>query len=76
MQTYPLARSLVEANIGIAVVDNFTANAGNTGNADKQIQIRRMDLPAVSKIYAVTNRARPAPKSAEFLLEAIRRLPA
>ena len=73
VQTYTLARSLVEAHIGIAVVDSFTAKAGNTGT---EIQMRLIDLPTVSKVYAITNRSRPAPKSANFLLEAIRSLPA
>ncbi|WP_443114805.1 LysR family transcriptional regulator [Herbaspirillum seropedicae] len=72
VQTYTLARSLVEARIGIAVVDHFTAKAGH---ADKVIQMRRIDLPTANKVYAITNRSRPAPKSANFLLEAIRSLP-
>jgi DNA-binding transcriptional LysR family regulator len=72
VRTYTLARSLVEANIGIAVVDSFTAKAGNSGTA---IQMRKITLAADSKVYALTNRSRPPPQSADFFLETIRSLP-
>lgn len=71
VQTYTLARSLVEANIGIAVVDSFTAKAV-TGTA---VQMRKITLAADSKVYALTNRSRPPPQSADFFLDTIRSLP-
>lgn len=71
VQSYALARSLVEANIGIAVVDGFTAKAGaSTAN----IQMRKVALPAENRVYVLTNSSRPPPQSADFLLKTIRSL--
>lgn len=72
VQTYTLARSLVEAKIGVAVVDSFTAKAGGMA-AD--IQVRKIDLPVQSNIYSISNRSRPPPKTADFLIDAVLKLP-
>ncbi|SFB04069.1 DNA-binding transcriptional regulator, LysR family [Collimonas sp. OK607] len=57
VQTYTLARALVEANIGIAVVDSYTARAA--GSSASVLQMRRIELPVNSYVYALTNRSRP-----------------
>lgn len=69
VQTYTLARSLVEANLGIAVVDGFTAKAyKSSGN----VQMRKVVMSAGHRVYALTNALRPPPQSADFLVKAIR----
>jgi DNA-binding transcriptional LysR family regulator len=69
VQTYALARSLVEAHMGIAVVDSFTAQAGDESAG---IQRRKIMTSAENHVYALTNGTRPPPQSADVLLNALR----
>ena len=69
VQTYSLAKSLVEARVGIALVDSFTANypAGNAG-----IQVRPLAIEAQLQVYALTEQSRPPPQMADYLIEMLR----
>jgi DNA-binding transcriptional LysR family regulator len=72
VQTYPLAKSLVQARAGVALVDSFTANYPPDG-AD--IQVRPLDIDASLTVYAVTQHAHPPSQSAERLIEFLREGP-
>jgi DNA-binding transcriptional LysR family regulator len=69
VQTYPLAKSLVQARAGVALVDSFTANYP-PGGAD--IQVRPLDIDASLTVYAVTQHAHPPSQTAERLIELLR----
>ena len=65
VQTYPLAKSLVQARAGVALVDSFTANYPPHG-AD--VQVRPLDIDATLTVYAVTQHAHPPSQIAEHLI--------
>jgi DNA-binding transcriptional LysR family regulator len=65
VQTYTLARSLVEAGIGIAIVDWFTANFSNGADT---IQVRKLNIENELDVYALTTETHPPPKTAEYLI--------
>lgn len=69
VQTFTLARALVEEGIGIAVVDSYTANAKLIGS---EIQIRKLALNMPTNVYALTNGSRPPPKTAAYLLDILK----
>lgn len=69
VQTYPLARALVENRVGVALVDSLTA--GSTGEL-KTVQTRLVESDQTLHVYAVTERSRPPLKPRERLLESLR----
>ena len=69
VQTYSLARSLVEVGIGVALVDGFTAGLPEPA---KDIQTRLLTIDAGLQILAVTEQGRPASKSAGKLIQLVR----
>ena len=69
VQTYPLAKSLVQARAGVALVDSFTANYPPDGT---DIQVRPLDIDATLTVYAVTQHAHPPSQTAERLIEFLR----
>lgn len=69
VQTYPLARALVENRVGVALVDSLTAES--TGDRDA-IQTRPVASDQPLHVYAVTERSRPPLKPGERLLQALR----
>jgi len=71
VQTFTLARALVEEGIGIAVVDSYTAKAKLAGS---EIQIRKLALDMPTNVYALTNRSRPPPNTAAYLLDMLRKI--
>ena len=71
VKTYALARSLVEANVGVAIVDGFTAQAGSSA---RKVQMRPIVSPAENRVYALTNSSRPPPQSAEILVRSMQEL--
>lgn len=71
VQTYALARSLVEANVGVAIVDGFTAQAGSP---TRKVQRRPIVSLAENRVYALTNSSRPPPQSAEVLVRSMQEL--
>jgi DNA-binding transcriptional LysR family regulator len=69
VQTYSLAKSLVEQRIGLALVDSFTANYP----ADpSRIQVRPLAIDATLQVYALTEHTRPPPQTAERLIQFLR----
>ncbi|WP_245639616.1 LysR family transcriptional regulator [Paraburkholderia heleia] len=68
VKTYALARALVEANVGIAVVDGFTAQAGSSAG---KVQMRPIVPLAENWVYALTNSSRPPPQSADVLVRSM-----
>ncbi|WP_017774854.1 LysR family transcriptional regulator [Paraburkholderia kururiensis] len=71
VKTYALARALVEANVGIAVVDGFTAQAGASAG---KVQMRPIASPTENWVYALTNSSRPPPQSADVLIRSMQAL--
>jgi DNA-binding transcriptional LysR family regulator len=69
VQTYPLAKSLVQARVGVALVDSLTANYPQHAS---DIQVRPVDIDAGLNVYAVTQHAHPPPQTAERLMEFLR----
>jgi DNA-binding transcriptional LysR family regulator len=67
VQTFTLARALVEDGLGLSVVDSYTANARLFGS---EIQIRELDMP--THIYALTNGSRPPPNTANYILDMLK----
>jgi len=55
VQTYTLAKSLVQARVGVALVDWFTANYP-PGASD--IQVRPVELASSLNVYALTQHER------------------
>ncbi|WP_334189232.1 LysR family transcriptional regulator [Noviherbaspirillum sp.] len=68
VQTYTLARSLVEAGCGIAIVDSFTANHAVRTSG---MQVRKLDLAQPLNVYALTMESRAVSKAAQNLLQMI-----
>lgn len=68
VQTYGLARTLVEAGNGVAIVDSFTAKTSAEASPIGRIQVRELDMPANLKVYALTADNHPPPKMAEHLV--------
>jgi DNA-binding transcriptional LysR family regulator len=71
VQTYTLAKSLVQARVGVALVDSFTANQP-PGATD--IQVRPVEIASSLNVYALTQHDRPPPKSAERLMKLLRQV--
>ncbi|WP_354141926.1 LysR substrate-binding domain-containing protein [Bradyrhizobium sp. RT11b] len=69
VQTYTLAKSLVQARVGVALVDWFTANYPP---AASDIQVRAMDIASNLNVYALTQHERPPPRAAERLMKFLR----
>jgi DNA-binding transcriptional LysR family regulator len=69
VQTYPLARALVENRVGVALVDSLTARS--TGES-QTVQTRPVASDQTLHVYAVTERSRPPLKPGERLLESLR----
>jgi DNA-binding transcriptional LysR family regulator len=69
VQTYTLAKSLVQANVGVALVDSLTANYP-AGVAD--IQVRPVEIASSLNVYALTQHERPPPRAAERLMKFLR----
>jgi DNA-binding transcriptional LysR family regulator len=69
VQTYPLARALVEQRLGLAVVDSFTARYPA---AQQTIQMRPLAIDQNMHVYALTERSRPPAQTADRLVEFIR----
>lgn len=69
VQTYPLARALVENRVGVALVDSLTAES--TGERHT-VQTRLVASDQPLHVYAVTERSRPPLKPGERLLQALR----
>jgi DNA-binding transcriptional LysR family regulator len=71
VQTYTLAKSLVQAHVGVALVDDFTARHP-PGATD--IQVRPVEIASHLNVYALTQHERPPPKSAERLMKLLRQV--
>ncbi|WP_116142278.1 LysR family transcriptional regulator [Trinickia diaoshuihuensis] len=69
VQTYPLARALVENRVGLALVDSLTARSSG---GQHTVQTRPVASDQTLHVYAVTERSRPPLKPAERLLQALR----
>ncbi|MBT2792849.1 LysR family transcriptional regulator [Paraburkholderia strydomiana] len=69
VQTYPLARALVENRVGVALVDSLTAQ--RTGD-QRTVQIRPVASDQTLHVHAVTERSRPPLKPGERLLQSLR----
>ncbi|TAM54481.1 MAG: LysR family transcriptional regulator [Paraburkholderia sp.] len=69
VQTYPLARALVENGVGVALVDSLTARS--TGEL-QTVQTRPVASDQTLHVYAVTERSRPPLKPGQRLLESLR----
>lgn len=69
VQTYPLARALVENRVGVALVDSLTAES--TGDR-RTVQTRPVASDQPLHVYAVTERSRPPLKPGERLLQSLR----
>jgi DNA-binding transcriptional LysR family regulator len=65
VQTYTLAKALVQVKVGVALVDSFTA----TYPADlRGIQMRPVDINTGLHVYAVSQQSRPPATSAEAFI--------
>jgi DNA-binding transcriptional LysR family regulator len=71
VQTYTLAKSLVQANVGVALVDSLTANYP-VGVAD--IQVRPVEISSSLNVYALTQHERPPQRAAERLMKFLRQV--
>jgi DNA-binding transcriptional LysR family regulator len=71
VQTYTLAKSLVQARVGVALVDWFTANYP-PGASD--IQVRPVGLASSLNVYALTQHDRPPPRAADRLMKILRQV--
>ena len=70
VQTYSLARSLVEGGVGISLVDSFTAYSGR----DVQFtQIRRLEIKQPLQVYVLWTDSNPPSKTAKHLVKLLRR---
>ncbi|QYN01160.1 LysR family transcriptional regulator [Pseudomonas protegens] len=65
VQTYSLARAMVESGAGLALIDPFTALGASTANT----AIRPLSPPLPITLYAVTRAAEPPPHTLASLLE-------
>lgn len=70
VQTYTLAKSLVQVRVGVALVDSFTANYPLNA---PDIQVRPVDIDASLQVYALTQQARPQSQMADRLIEFLRK---
>jgi DNA-binding transcriptional LysR family regulator len=71
VQTYTLAKSLVQARVGVALVDSFTANYPPDVS---DIQVRPVEIAASLNVYALTQHERPPPRTAERLMKFLRQV--
>lgn len=68
VQTYPLARELAEAGVGVALVDPYTA-----ADADlTRVAVRPIDPPIPIPLVTLTPAAAPLSQAARRLVEALR----
>lgn len=68
VQTYQLARALVEAGVGMAVVDPFTA-----ASADRQrVRVRPLDPPMTIQLVLLTSASAPLAQAARRLVGYLR----
>lgn len=65
VQTYSLARAMVESGAGLALIDPFTALGASTAST----AIRPLSPPLPITLYAVTRAAEPPPHTLASLLE-------
>lgn len=65
VQTYSLARAMVESGAGLALIDPFTALGASTAST----VIRPLSPPLSITLYAVTRAAEPPPHTLASLLE-------
>lgn len=65
VQTYSLARAMVESGAGLALIDPFTALGASTAST----AIRPLSPPLPITLYAVTRVAEPPPHTLASLLE-------
>ena len=72
VQTYTLAKSLVQARVGVALVDWFTANYPPDV---RDIQVRSVEIASSLKVYALTQHERPPPRTADRLMKFLRQVP-
>ena len=71
VQTYTLAKSLVQARVGVALVDSFTANYPSEVS---DIQVRPVEIASSLNVYALTQHERPPPRSADRLMKFLRQV--
>ncbi|EPL14387.1 LysR family transcriptional regulator [Pseudomonas sp. CF161] len=65
VQTYSLARAMVESGAGLAVIDPFTALGASTASTE----IRPLTPPLPITLYAVTRTSEPPPHTLGSLLD-------
>ncbi|EJM58247.1 transcriptional regulator, partial [Pseudomonas sp. GM49] len=65
VQTYSLARAMVESGAGLAVIDPFTALGASPGTTT----IRPLAPPLPITLYAVTRASEPLPHTLNDLLQ-------
>lgn len=69
VQTYTLAKSLVQVKVGVALVDSFTAGYPSDIQG---IQVRPVDIDTGLQVYALTQQWRPPAKLADDFMAMLR----
>ena len=67
MQTYQLARALVEAGVGMTLVDPFTAASADPA----RVRVRRLDPPVNVNLYLLSAASAPLGQASRRLVKYI-----